>query len=179
MASRSDYLENLIETIKRYIILLLAVEEKPAPSIFHLEKELFILSKANPNVAKILQFIPNSYDPYSDIIRNLVYDSEYITMSNDRIYLSEAGKKKYKELVKEYENNPRFKQFLAMLKMIRRIYDRLPTDELLFLIYITYPEFREKSIYYGKFIRKKKLALSLLKKRLITKTKYLEIVGET
>jgi len=180
MSSQNDYLENLIENIERYIILLLGVEEKPIPSIFHLEKELFILSKANPNVAKNLQFVPHSYGPYSDVIRNLVDDSYYIAVNNGRIYLNDAGKKMYEELVKtsEEKGNPRFKQFLAMLKMIRKIYDKLSTDELLFLIYITYPEFRENSVYYEELIKKKEmLASSLLRKGLITKQRYLEIVG--
>lgn len=181
MSSRNDYLvEDLIEIIERYIILLLGVEEKPVPSKFHLEKELFILSKANPNVAKILQFIPHSYGPYSDVVRNLVYDSKYIVVNNGKIYLNDAGKKMYEELVKTYGGDPRFKQFLAVLKMIRRIYDKLSTEELLFLIYITYPEFRENSAYYEELIKKKdKLVSSLLRKGLITKQRYLEIVGGT
>ncbi|MCS7385126.1 MAG: hypothetical protein NDF55_00105 [archaeon GB-1867-005] len=180
MAGHDHYLEDLMEIIERYIVLLLGVEEKPIPSIFHLEKELFILSRANHNVAKILQFAPHSYGPYSDVIRNLVYDSNYVAIDNGRISLNDIGKKKYKELVKTYEEVPGFKQFLAMLKMIRRIYDKLLTDELLLLIYITYPEFGEHSIYYEKLVKKKKeLALSLFRKGLITKKRCLEIVEGT
>jgi len=179
MSSQSD-LESLIEIIERYIILLLGVDDKPIPSIFHLEKELFILCKANPNVARNLEFIPHSYGPYSDVVRNLVYDSSYITIINGRIYLNDAGRKIYEELVKTYGENPRFKQFLELLKMIRRIYDKLSTEELLFLIYITYPEFRENSVYYEELVKKKdKLASSLLRKGLITKQRYLEIVKGT
>lgn len=180
MSSTNDYVEDLVEVIERYIVLLLGVEEKPIPSIFHLEKELFILSRANPNVAKFLQFVPHSYGPYSDVVRNLVYDSSYVVVSNGKIYLSDAGKKRYRELVEAYGKYPRFQQFLAMLKMIRRIYDRLSKDELLFLIYITYPEFREDSTYYEELSKKKEeLARSLLRKGLITEKRYLKIVGGT
>lgn len=39
---------------------------------------------------------------------------------------------------------------LAAMKMVRELYDKLTPEELLLLIYDTYPEYREKSnVYYG------------------------------
>lgn len=172
-------LEEHIEIIERYIALLLGVEDRSIPSVYHVEKELFILSKANPNVARVLHFVPHSYGAYSDVVRNIVYDSDYVDIRNGRITLNAKGKRKFKELVKKYGDDPRFKQFLATLKMVRKIYDKLSRDELLFLMYITYPEYRENSTYYEELIkRKKEIAQSLLRKGLITKKRYEEIVKE-
>jgi len=170
-------LEKHIEIIERYIALLLGVEDRAIPSAYHVEKELFILSRANPNVARVLHFVPHSYGAYSDVVRNIVYESDYIDIRNSRITLNAKGKRKFEELVKEYGGDPRFKHFLAKLKMIRNIYDKLSKDELLFLMYITYPEYRENSTYYEELIkRKKEIAQSLLRKGLITKKRYEEIV---
>ena len=66
------------------------------------------------------------------------------------------------------------------MKLVREMYDKLSRDELLFLIYITYPEFREKSKVSEKLLaprEKKRLASALLKKGIITKKRYEEIVG--
>ncbi|MGQ4834479.1 MAG: hypothetical protein ACP6IS_11380, partial [Candidatus Asgardarchaeia archaeon] len=76
-----------------------------------------------------------------------------------------------------YCSIPRFKQFLALMGMVRDLYDRLSVDELLFLIYITYPKYIKYSIKYKDLMRKKKsLAESLLRKGLITPKRYEEIL---
>lgn len=39
-----------------YIILLLGVDNKPVPSMLHLQMELFILSKVNPKLQALFNF---------------------------------------------------------------------------------------------------------------------------
>lgn len=174
---KMSYAEKIVEIAERYIILLLGVIDKPIPSMIHLEKELFLLSQANSVVNKILEFVPHSYGPYSDIIRDLVHDSRYFTIDNGKIKLTSIGKKKYLEITTKYRNDQRFRKFLSLLKMIRRIYDKLSIDELLLLIYITYPEYRINSVYYEELLKKKdQIAKELLRKGLITEKRYKEIV---
>jgi hypothetical protein len=64
------------------------------------------------------------------------------------------------------------------MKMIRELYDKLSKDELLFLIHVTFPEFRKRSTYFDKLLaKKKKLAKSLLKKGLITEKRFKELAS--
>ena len=171
------------EVIERYILLLLGVSDKPIPSLLHLEKELFILSNFNPKLKKFLSFFKHYYGPYSDNVRDLVKDPMYLKnawVTGDKIEITPEGKKLFNEIVKSFENNINFKKLLAAMKLVREMYDKLTKEELLFLIYITYPEFREKSKVSKKLLsleNKRRLAGALLKKGVVTKKRYEEIVG--
>lgn len=169
------------EIIEKYIIVLLGVVDRPIPSIIHLEKEMFLLSKAYPKIKKIIEFSKHNFGPYSDEIRDIIEDSGYTERDlfmkiNSKITLTEKGKKKYNELVKKYENDEKFKQLLILAKMIRTLYDKLNEDELMFLIYETYPEYKEKSIkYFSLQEKKKKLIKSMLRKGIITEARFKEL----
>jgi hypothetical protein len=83
--------------------------------------------------------------------------------------------------VKKYSGNLKFKELLGMMKMIRELYDKLSRDELLFLIYITYPEYKQMSKISDELLstkRRKEIAGRLLKKGVITEGKYQELVGD-
>ena len=172
-----------LKIMENYIILLLGIVDRPIPSILHLEKEMFILSRANPNVANFIPFIKHYKGPYSDVLNDLVKNPLYYTNAykivNGRIQLTSKGRKIFEELVKANEKNERFQQLLATLKMIRELYDRLSDEELLLLVYITYPEFKERSDISDRLLSPKKreeIARKLLKKGLITEKRYREIV---
>ena len=172
-----------LEIVEKYIILLLGIVDKPVPSILHLEKEMFILSRANPTVAKFVSFLKHYKGPYSDVLKELIdsplYHKDAYKVVNDRIMLTSKGKEIFEKIVKNYEKDKRFRQLLGTLKMIRELYDRLSDEELLLLIYITYPDFREKSNVSDKLLapeKREEIARKLLKKGLITEKRYREIV---
>ena len=76
----------------------------------------------------------------------------------------------------------RFRRLLATLKMIRELYDRLSKEELLTLIYLSYPEYRERSDISERLLapdKRKETARKLLKKGLITEEKCREMVEES
>jgi len=172
-----------IEAIERYLILLLGVVDRPIPSKEHLQKELFILSRANPRISEILKFDRHYKGPYSQEIDELIKSPSYYggAFSVDKkglCCLTEKGKKIYENLVRSHCEDERFKALLAAMKMVRELYDKLSVDELLFLIYVSYPEYRERSIFFEKLLsRKKELAESLLRKGLITKKKFEELLS--
>jgi len=68
---------------------------------------------------------------------------------------------------------------LAIIKMIRELYDKLTSKELLLLIYITYDDYKEKSKISKEILSKNernRLAHNLFKKGAITETRYNELV---
>jgi len=77
-----------LEIVERYIILLLGVVDRPIPSILHLEKEMFILTRANPKIASFIPFMKHYKGPYSDVINDLVKNPVYYTSA----YRLEDGK---------------------------------------------------------------------------------------
>jgi hypothetical protein len=174
---------NEFEIIERYMILILGVVDRSIPSREHLQKELFILSKAYPKASGFLKFKKHHKGPFSSEISELIdkpayYVNAFSVDKRGRCSLTEKGKEIYEQIVKENSEDPQFKELLAAMKLIRELYDKLSKDELLFLMYVTFPEFRKRSIYFDKLLaKKKKLAKSLLKKGLITEKRFKELAS--
>lgn len=169
-----------------YIILLLGVVDKPIPTMWHIQKELFILSKVHPKIQKFFNFVKHYDGPYSQVIQEDVMEPMYFKnaydFSNKGIHLTENGKSIFNEIKKRYGNNEKFIYLLHILELIRNIYDKLSKDELLFIIYLTYPDYIELSNKYEKLVLNKEnrtsLAKKLYSKGIITKERYEEIIGD-
>ncbi|MEM3665224.1 MAG: hypothetical protein QXW47_10020 [Candidatus Jordarchaeales archaeon] len=174
-----------VRVLERYIILLLGVVDRPIPSLEHLQKELFILSRVNPRVAELIHFEKHYKGPFSqnvaEVVNNPVYYTDAFRRDREgRCWITPEGKKIYEELVRENAGKPGFSHLLAVMKAIRELYDALSKEELLFLIYVTYPEYQEKSSFSDQLLspeRKRKIAEKLLEKGLITEERYRELVG--
>jgi hypothetical protein len=84
------------------------------------------------------------------------------------------------DLRNKYAHDEKFIRLLHSFKLIRDIYDKLTKEELLFLIYVTYPEYVELSSIYDRLVKDKEkrmqLSESLLKKGLITADRYRELI---
>jgi len=173
------------EILERYIILLLGIIDKPIPSLIHLQKEIFILSQANPTIQKFINFEKHYYGPYSQDINEIIQDPLYYKDAfnrdqSGRIAITPRGKEIYNQLIDRYKSNKRFLEFLAMIKMTRELYDKLTSEEFLLLIYITYEKYIEKSKVSKEILSKNKrikLARNLLKKGIITENRFNEMVN--
>jgi hypothetical protein len=176
----------MVKVVEEYIVSLLGVDDKPLPSVWHLQKEFFILTKMNPNIQKLLRFVSHYEGPYSQILQEsflepMCYENAYETRKNDEIVLTDQGKKAFHDIKKEYSDNPKFTEFLQSLKLVREIYDKLSKEELLFLMYLTYPTYKEYSNIYERLVnneaRRKRICASLLKKGAITLDRYEELIS--
>jgi hypothetical protein len=175
-----------LEVIERYIILLLGAKpESPVPTPTHLQKEIFLLAKANPKIEKFVYFNKHYFGPYSPILDEIsknpaINSNAYFIDENKHYHITKEGQRLYNKIIGEFEDKKKIEHFISIIKMVRDIYDSLTTDELLFLIYITYPEYTEQSEKSNQLLQpqnKKRLALKLLEMGKITQEKYLEIVG--
>lgn len=171
-----------LEAIERYLILLLGVVDRPIPSKEHIQKELFVLSRANRIISEIFKFEGHYEGPFSpdlaEILESPVYFANAFARDKRGYWLTEKGKKIYDELVQKYYNDEKFRALLAAMKMARKLYNDLSVEELLFLIYVTYPEYREKSIRSKELLSKKReLAKRLLEKGLITEKRFMELIS--
>lgn len=171
------------QMLESYIILLLGIVNRPIKSIIHLQKEMFILSRTAKYVNDVTYFVKHQLGPFSSDISEVidfpVYHSQPFQRIKGKISLSKNGEKIYKNLLSDYSQNDKFKELLASMKLIREIYDRLTREELLFLVYITYPTFEEKSDVSEELLKpdkRKIIAGSLLKKRIITEKRYNEVI---
>jgi len=171
------------EIIERYLLLLLGVKPLAVPSALHLQKEMFLLANFKENLKEELDFKKHYYGPFSQIIEESIkspsYLSEAFDFTGERVSLSEEGKVEFKKMLEENKNNEEFNLILSGVTLIRNIYDKLSREELLFLIYSTYPEYTALSNVSDDLLKnvsnRIRILNSLLLKGVITPERYEEL----
>ena len=169
---------------ENYIILLLGVKNEPILSSWHLQKEMFMLSKASPTIAKYFEFKQHYNGPYDQHLDEIVkeplqYDGAW-EIKKSQISLTYSGKRIFDTLKKENGGNKKFVELLKTIKLVRIMYDRLSNNELLFLIYQTYPTYAVHSNIYETLVvdknKREELANALLRKGIVTEKRYEELL---
>lgn len=172
--------------VEEFIVSLLGSKEKSCPTIWHLQKEFFIFTKINPKAKRLFNFVKHYEGPYSEMLQEsfrepMYYEEAFVTRNNGEICLTPEGYNSFDEIKKRHADNEKFKQIINTFKLIRDLYDKLTKEELLFLIYVTYPEYIEQSNVYDRLVlnedKKNQLSKSLLKKGIITKERYEELIS--
>ncbi|WGM89494.1 MAG: hypothetical protein IAX21_05995 [Candidatus Bathyarchaeota archaeon] len=175
----------MLKIVEEFVVSLLGISDKSVPTRWHLQKEFFIFTKMNPKAQELFHFVKHYEGPYSQVLQDSVrdpmyYENAFEIKANGEIYLTEEGKQAFHAIKTKYSKDEKFQQFLQSLKLIRDIYEKLTKQELLFLMYITYPDFIEFSSAYDRLVKdndkRKQLAGNLLKKGLITADRYQELI---
>lgn len=175
------------EAREDYILLLLGAGERSIPTPEHLQKEMFLLCEAFPKAKELFQFEKHYEGPYSQSLQeqaeNPFHRSDaYGFDSSRRLQLTESGRRQFNALLQKNHSNDRVVKLLQNMKLIRDVYDRLTRDEILLLIYVTYPKYTEFSEVYEKLVGdpvvRKALADGLLVKGVITEDRYKEIIAK-
>ena len=105
------------------------------------------------------------------------YVSSRDRISGGYVQLTPKGKQEYKRLVEKLQDNEDMLHLLAGIKMVRELYDKLSLEELLLLIYDTYPDYTERSEVWEDIKKKKsQLAISLKRKGVASDERYLSLV---
>lgn len=143
--------ENLV------LLVLGAVPDKQL-SLLHLEKEVFLLWKFHASISEFIHFVAHLKGPYAEEISNSVKEPYFYPdaweynepvsqkdFTGGYVKLTESGKRDYQKLYKEMVKQDKMRSLLAGILIVRTINDDLTPEELLFLIYDTYPDFRTKS----------------------------------
>lgn len=161
---------------KKLIAILLSGADKPINSKVNFQKELFLLIQAMPQFKSLFDFIPHRLGPYSNSADYIIENNPELFVADKRgIYLSDEGKS-YSSAIKDEMRPENYKRLDQSVKLIRSIYDHLTDDEFMFLIYMTYG-YTEKSDRFEVLLkRKNELAESLLRKKIITRQRYLELL---
>lgn len=177
--------------LENLILLVLGVVDRRI-SILHLEKEVFLLWNFHPGIREYLKFIKHYRGPFSKEIQETVQNPIYLEgywkyippekgdkLSGGYVELTPLGRKEYKRLLEKMKKNEELLHLLSGIKMVRQLYDKLSLEELLLLIYDTYPEYIEKSdVYKGIEKKKAKIVESLKRKGFIDAERYSALLGE-
>jgi hypothetical protein len=161
---------------KKLLALLLSGADKPITSKINFQKELFLLIKAMPQFETIFDFMPHRLGPYSNSAEHVVENNpELFVADNKGIYLSDEGQR-FSSTVQKEMRPENFERLIQSIEFIRSVYDHLTDDEFMFLVYMTYG-YTEKSDRFDALLKKRKqLADSLLRKKIITHQRYGELL---
>jgi hypothetical protein len=171
------------EDAEKLIILMIGSSVGPVPSFTHMQKEMFILSRTFPKVEDLFYFEHHYLGAYSQILDGLIKEPAYypeVYSYNIRgIFLTVIGKKTHDEIIYENRKSETLNLMRNSMKMIRQLYDRLTTNELLLLMYLTYPEYTDKSSVYAGLVenaaKRNNLIENIKRKGLITEDRYEEL----
>ena len=180
MTSISEKIAQFNE-VDRFMLLLLGAKKfEPIPGPIHLQKEMFLLHKAFPNLADETDYEPYFLGPHSEIVAD---EAEQLKMSGliravpARIELTKEGKEAYDFLLKKSSNEE-----INKIEEFKDFLNDLSKDELLAFIYFSYPsieELEKESIEYKNLLpKRKKLAISIYGKGKISAQKAAQIAGE-
>ena len=171
--------------------MVLGAVDRPL-TLIHLQKEVFLLWNFHSGIRSYLKFIKHYRGPFSKEIQETVQNPIYLEgywkyippkkgdkLSGGYVELTPLGREEYKRLLKKMEEKEELLHLLSGIKMVRQLYDKLSLEELLLLIYDTYPEYIERSDVYKSVEKKKaKIVENLKRKGFIDAERYLTLLGK-
>ena len=169
-------IENLgvVEPIEWVLALLYAFGGR-APSKLHIQKALFVASRYIDSLRETLEFKAYRMGPWSeevnDVIENAVHNGLLVT-SRDGVALTLRGVTEAESVWKRLSDKDR-----EVLKNIVDFLSGMSEDELLLYIYTVYGYSEKSDIITRLLERRKELALSMLKKGLISVELSAKIAG--
>jgi len=166
------------EIRSKFIAILLSGAKRPIKNKIYFQKELFLFSKSFPKFFETFEFKPHYYGPYSRYAEDIIANYDNLFVSDNRgIYLTEEGEELSKESLNEFSPANREKIKIS-LNIVRSLYDSLSTDEIMFLVYMTY-DYTERSDVIDNLLKEKdQIAGQLLKKGVITNKRYQELIRD-
>lgn len=161
---------------QRYAILLLSANNfEPVRGELWYQKELFLLSKNINKLGESTDFAADYMGPYSETAKEEYTElkmCEILENEDYKIKLTSFGKKVASLLEKDITQEE-----IKIISELKSLLNDMSRDELLCLIYFTYPEMRTESVLFERINRKKKeLVFSLYKKGKISLGKASEIL---
>ena len=166
-----------MSNLQKYIVLLLhANDNEPIKGNTWFQKELVLIAENVEEIGEEASFDSDMYGPWSENAKEQLEDlemDEVVSKEGNKIWLSPLGKKIAARLQKEVPE-----EHIEMISDFKELLNDLPDEEVLTLIYFTFPKFTEESLVKEKIEKNRlKTAISLYKKEKISLQRAAEISG--
>ncbi|MFA4825132.1 MAG: hypothetical protein WC593_08230 [Methanoregula sp.] len=159
-----EYIVEDLNDLNLVILQLLhAGNNAPLKGEVAFQKEMFLIADYIEKIGELAKFIPHTFGPYSEAAENGMRNLKSRGLVEEKYheyYLTPHGvaalsKAKSAFTAEQIEVIQDYKEFL----------NDLSRDEILLFVYVSYPDFIEKSAVYERVIRKRiPTAISLYKK---------------
>lgn len=174
--SIEDIVEDLTDLDLAILHLLHAGNNAPLKGEVAFQKEMFLIADYIDTIREQAEFIPHTFGPYSEAaehaMRNLksrgLVEEKYHEYQITPLGVAALGTAKSSFTAEQLEAIQGFKEFL----------NDLSRDEILLFVYVSYPDFIEKSAVCERVIRKRvPTAISLYKKGKVSLEKAAFLAG--
>ncbi len=171
-----EIIDSLSELQKAMLLLAESNNNVPITGDTWFQKEIFLVAKNVPRIEEEASFDSDFFGPFSENAEEELEEleqEELVQRVGKKIAISNLGKEVAGELKKVYK-----KEELEMIEDFKKLLNDLNDEELLTLIYFSFPETTNESQVKQKIISNKiKNAISLYKKEKISFSKAAEIAG--
>ncbi len=165
---------DLDEEEKLILYAIGSLENTPIKGKIKLQKLLFLVSNVFGSLEDLLMYEPHLYGPYSEVVDNVLQSLIRLGLvkgTKRGYYLTDEGKKVFNSLTPKEE-------LVRVITDFKEFLNDLSNDELLAFIYVSYPEYIKESVKWDELKpKRKRLAISLLKKGKVSFSKAAEIAG--
>ena len=143
MEEAKSVMEDMSELQKGIVLLLKSKNNAPIRGDGWFQKELFLIARNVNEIGEEASFHPYKYGPWSENAEeqlNELESDDVVYRDGKKMGLSGLGNKIADELQKSSS-----KDVLDMIDEFKGLLNDLNNDEMLTLIYYTFPEYAEKS----------------------------------
>nr|WP_321350345.1 UPF0175 family protein [uncultured Methanoregula sp.] len=169
-------IEDLTDQDFAILQLLHAGNDAPVKGEVAFQTEMFLIADYIEKISELAKFIPHTSGPYSEAAENGIRNLKSLGLVEEKYHeyhitphgVAALGKAKPVFTAEQIEAIQDYKEFL----------NDLSRDEILLFVYVSYPDFIEKSAIYERVVRKRiPLAISLYKKGKVSLEKAAFLAG--
>ncbi|MHA1593413.1 MAG: UPF0175 family protein [Candidatus Baldrarchaeia archaeon] len=173
--SITEIKEYLSDVQKLILILLWCCKRKPIKGKLWLQKELLMIAHAKPELFRELDFEAYLFGPHSERLDVELDNLRQLGLVTDRpeIKLTRNGEELAELLARESD-----KETIKLAEEIKEWLNDLTEDELLAIIYTTFPNMTKESLKYKQVMkRRREIAIRLYQKGKVSLNRAAEIAG--
>lgn len=176
MDIKKAVLDDLSEVKKNLLLLLSANSNEPVNGKLWYQKELFLVSKNNKELAEEANFEPYFWGAHSELVDTEMEELVQLGVVKKigyKYFLTDIGK----DIVKTVsEKSPRYEK--ELIEDVKDFLNSLSKDELLLFIYISYPDMCEDAVELKNLLPKRKeIAIRMYNNGKISIGKTSELAG--
>lgn len=169
-------LEDLSEVKKNLLLLLSAKSNEPIRGKLWYQKELFLVSKNNEELAEEAYFESYFWGPYSELAESEMEELIKLGIVREvgfKYELTDRGRDIANSVSKKCSEDEK-----ELIEDVKEFLNNLAKDELLLFIYVSYPEMDEDAVECEQILPKRKdIAIRMYRHKKVSVGKAAELAG--
>jgi len=174
--SIEDIVEDLTDLDLAILQLLHASNNDSLKGEVAFQKEMFLIADYIEKIQELAKFIPHAFGPYSEVAENEMRNLKSLGLVKEKYHEYQITPNGVAVLCKS--KSAFTEEQTDAIRGYKEFLNDLSRDEILLFVYVSYPDFIEKSAVYERVIKKRiPAAVSLYKKEKVSMEKAAFLAG--